>query len=62
MRGFQLENVAAVPALSFVPQVWMAEHLEAWRAAFRAFGSMREQTFFSLFFWNCGSASLVVET
>jgi DNA/RNA-binding domain of Phe-tRNA-synthetase-like protein len=39
VRDFRLEDSAAMPAIPLAPPAWMAEHLEAWRGAFRAFGA-----------------------
>jgi DNA/RNA-binding domain of Phe-tRNA-synthetase-like protein len=44
VRNFQAAGSAAIPALPLQPPVWMAEHLEAWRAAFRAFGANPKKT------------------
>jgi len=38
VRNFQAAGSAAIPALPLQPPVWMAEHLEAWRAFVEARG------------------------
>jgi DNA/RNA-binding domain of Phe-tRNA-synthetase-like protein len=44
VRDFQPAASAAIPVLPLQPPVWMAEHLEAWRGAFRAFGANPKKT------------------
>src|ERR1039457_2608444 len=43
VRDFQPADSAAIPILPLQPPVWMMEHLEAWRGAFRAFGANRKK-------------------
>jgi len=44
VRDFQPAASAAIPAIPLQPPAWMAEHLEAWRGAFRAFGANPKRT------------------
>jgi DNA/RNA-binding domain of Phe-tRNA-synthetase-like protein len=44
VRDFQPADSAAIPILPLQPPVWMMEHLEAWRGAFRAFGANPKKT------------------
>ena len=44
VRDFRLADTAAIATPSPQPPAWMAEHLEAWRAAFRAFGANPKKT------------------
>jgi DNA/RNA-binding domain of Phe-tRNA-synthetase-like protein len=44
VRNFQPADSAAIPIIPLQPPVWMAEHLEAWRGAFRAFGANPRKT------------------
>ena len=44
VRDFRPEPGAPIPAIPLVPPAWMMEHLEAWRAAFRAFGANPKKT------------------
>lgn len=42
--NFQSAAYPVIPALPLQPPAWMTEHLEAWRAAFRAFGANPKKT------------------
>ena len=42
VRGFRAASPPDLPPLQ--PPAWMADHLEAWRAAFRAFGANPKKT------------------
>jgi DNA/RNA-binding domain of Phe-tRNA-synthetase-like protein len=42
--GFRGTDSAAPPVHPLQPPVWMMEHLEAWRGAFRAFGANPKKT------------------
>ena len=44
VRDFQQTASADVGAPAPQPPAWMAEHLEAWRSAFRAFGANPKKT------------------
>jgi len=44
VRDFRQTAAAGVSALAPQPPAWMAEHLEAWRGAFRAFGANPKKT------------------
>ena len=44
VRDFQQSASHAIPVVPLQPPVWMAEHLEAWRGAFRAFGANPKKT------------------
>ena len=44
VRDFALSLTAPAPAIPPQPPVWMTEHLEAWRSAFRAFGANPKKT------------------
>ena len=44
VRDFRPVGGGANAAIPLQPPVWMAEHLEAWRAAFRAFGANPKKT------------------
>ena len=44
VRDFRQPASAAVSAPAPQPPAWMAEHLEAWRGAFRAFGANPKKT------------------
>ena len=44
VRDFHPADSAAIPAVPPLPPVWMTEHLEAWRGAFRAFGANPKKT------------------
>ena len=44
VRDVQPAETAATLMLPLQPPVWMAEHLEAWRSAFRAFGANPKKT------------------
>lgn len=48
VRDFRPDDSAAIPAISPQPPAWMAEHLEAWRSAFRAFGANPKKTLCSV--------------
>jgi DNA/RNA-binding domain of Phe-tRNA-synthetase-like protein len=43
VRGFRA-NAAPPPGMALQPPAWLAEHLEAWRAAFRLFGANPKKT------------------
>jgi DNA/RNA-binding domain of Phe-tRNA-synthetase-like protein len=44
VRDFHPAAGGPIPALPLEPPAWMAEHLEAWRGAFRAFGANPKKT------------------
>jgi len=44
VRDFRPADSAAIPIPPPQPPAWMAEHLESWRAAFRAFGANPKKT------------------
>ena len=44
VRDFRQTAAAGLSALAPQPPAWMAEHLEAWRGAFRAFGANPKKT------------------
>jgi DNA/RNA-binding domain of Phe-tRNA-synthetase-like protein len=44
VRDFRAADSAAIPAIPLQPPVWMVEHLETWRGAFRAFGANPKKT------------------
>lgn len=44
MRDFRAADSASIPPIPLQPPVWMMEHLEAWRVAFRAFGANPKKT------------------
>ena len=44
VRDFARAADATIPIIPLQPPVWMAEHLEAWRDAFRAFGANPKKT------------------
>jgi len=44
VRDFRPEPGAPIPAIPLEPPAWLMEHLEAWRAAFRAFGANPKKT------------------
>lgn len=44
VRGFQAEGGAPPASIGLQPPTWMADHLEAWRTAFRAFGANPKKT------------------
>jgi len=44
VRGFAPVDCPAMAPAPLVAPVWMADHLEAWRAAFRAFGANPKKT------------------
>ena len=44
VMGFEPAPGATIPVIPLEPPTWMAEHLEAWRNAFRAFGANPKKT------------------
>ena len=44
MREFRPADSAPIPTPPLQPPVWMTDHLEAWRSAFRAFGANPKKT------------------
>jgi DNA/RNA-binding domain of Phe-tRNA-synthetase-like protein len=44
VRDFRAGEGAPIPAIPLDPPAWMMDHLEAWRAAFRAFGANPKKT------------------
>jgi DNA/RNA-binding domain of Phe-tRNA-synthetase-like protein len=44
VRDFRPEPGAPIPAIPLEPPAWLMDHMEAWRAAFRAFGANPKKT------------------
>ncbi len=44
VRDFVLPPSVPAPAIPLQPPAWMADHLEAWRSSFRAFGANPKKT------------------